>query len=584
MIKRLLIANRGEIAVRIIRACRELGIESVAVYSEADAKARHVAAADQAIAIGPAPAAESYLSVPRLVEAARSTGADAVHPGYGFLSENAAFADTCTRAGLIFVGPPARVIAQMGSKIDARRLVSAAGVPVVPGETPDDQSDRGLRQAVERVGLPALIKASAGGGGKGMRQVREAGEIEASIQAARRESAAAFGDGTLYVERLVDEPRHVEIQIFGDAHGQVVHLFERDCSTQRRHQKVIEESPSPAVTPGLRARIAEAAVAAARAAHYENAGTIEFLVDLKGGSQHPGAAAGVPFYFLEMNTRLQVEHPVTEQVTGVDLVRAQLLVADGQPLPWSQADLSQRGHAIEARIYAEDPAQGFLPQAGRLLRYREPRWPGVRVDSGVAEGDEVSVYYDPMIAKVIATAETRDLAIARLIAALRECSIEGVKTNLPFLISLLELRAFREGGIDTGFLDREGRGIAEAVVSRQSSVVSQQSSVVSQQSSVAYDPWDGVAPQTAAPQSAPSERRRSGSTAGKNLTAPMPATVIKLQVAPGDAVKKGDIVVVLEAMKMELPLRALGDAVVSAVCCREGELVQADATLIEFSE
>ena len=584
MIKRLLIANRGEIAVRIIRACRELGIESVAVYSEADAKARHVAAADQAVAIGPAPAAESYLSVPRLVEAARSTGADAVHPGYGLLSENAAFADTCTRAGLIFVGPPARVIAQMGSKIDARRLVSAAGVPVVPGETPDDQSDRGLRQAVERVGLPALIKASAGGGGKGMRQVREAGEIEASIQAARRESAAAFGDGTLYVERLVDEPRHVEIQIFGDAHGQVVHLFERDCSTQRRHQKVIEESPSPAVTPGLRARIAEAAVAAARAAHYENAGTIEFLVDLKGGSQHPGAAAGVPFYFLEMNTRLQVEHPVTEQVTGVDLVRAQLLVADGQPLPWSQADLSQRGHAIEARIYAEDPAQGFLPQAGRLLRYREPRWPGVRVDSGVAEGDEVSVYYDPMIAKVIATAETRDLAIARLIAALRECSIEGVKTNLPFLISLLELRAFREGGIDTGFLDREGRGIAEAVVSRQSSVVSQQSSVVSQQSSVAYDPWDGVAPQTAAPQSAPSQRRRSGSTAGKNLTAPMPATVIKLQVAPGDAVKKGDIVVVLEAMKMELPLRALGDAVVSAVCCREGELVQADATLIEFSE
>ena len=587
MIQRLLIANRGEIAVRIIRACRELGIESVAVYSEADAKARHVAAADQAVAIGPAPAAESYLSVPRLIEAARSTGADAVHPGYGFLSENAAFAETCTRAGLIFVGPPARVIAQMGSKIDARRLVSAAGVPVVPGETPDDQSDRGLRQAVERVGLPALIKASAGGGGKGMRQVREAGEIDASIQAARRESAAAFGDGTLYVERLVDEPRHVEIQIFGDAHGQIVHLFERDCSTQRRHQKVIEESPSPAVTPGLRARIAEAAVAAARAAQYENAGTIEFLVDLKGGSQ----SAGVPFYFLEMNTRLQVEHPVTEQVTGVDLVRAQLLVADGQPLPWSQADLSQRGHAIEARIYAEDPAQGFLPQAGRLLRYREPRWPGVRVDSGVAEGDEVSVYYDPMIAKVIATAETRDLAIARLIAALRDCSIAGVETNLPFLISLLELRAFREGGIDTGFLDREGAAIAEAVVSRQSSVVSQQSSVASQQSPVdltasraGYDPWDGVSPQTAAMHSAPSQRRRSGSTAGKNLTAPMPATVIKLQVAPGDAVKKGDIVVVLEAMKMELPLRALGDAVVSAVCCREGELVQADATLIEFKE
>jgi acetyl-CoA carboxylase biotin carboxylase subunit len=528
MIKRLLVANRGEIAVRVIRACRELGIESVAVYSEADAKARHVAAADQAVAIGPAPAADSYLSVPRLLEAARSTGADAVHPGYGFLSENAAFADACTRAGLIFVGPPARVIARMGSKIEARRLVSAAGVPVVPGEIPGDQSDRGLRAAVERVGLPALVKASAGGGGKGMRTVREAGEIDASIQAARRESAAAFGDGTLYVERLIDEPRHVEVQIFGDRHGQVVHLFERDCSTQRRHQKVIEESPSPAVTPALRARITAAAVAAARGAEYENAGTIEFLVDLKGGRD--GEA---PFYFLEMNTRLQVEHPVTEQVAGVDLVRAQLLVADGQPLPWSQADLSQRGHAIEARIYAEDPAQGFLPQAGRLRRYREPRWPGVRVDAGVAEGDEISVYYDPMIAKVIATAETRALAIARLAAALREFAIEGVRTNLPFLVSLLELPAFRAGAIDTGFLDREGSAIAVAshqssVVSQQSSVVSQQSSVVSQQSSAGYDPWNGVSAHTAAPQAAPSQRRRSGATAGKSLTAPMPATVIKL--------------------------------------------------------
>jgi acetyl/propionyl-CoA carboxylase alpha subunit len=592
--------------VRIVRACRELGIESVAVYSEADTKARHVAAADYAVAIGPAPAADSYLSVPRLLEAARGTGADAVHPGYGFLSENAAFADACTRAGLIFVGPPARVIARMGSKIDARRLASAAGVPVVPGETPEDQSDSGLRQAVERVGLPALIKASAGGGGKGMRTVREAGEIDASIQAARRESAAAFGDGTLYVERLLDQPRHVEVQIFGDRHGQVVHLFERDCSTQRRHQKVIEESPSPAVTPALRARITAAAVAAARHAQYENAGTIEFLVDLKGRPQDAAAAADVPFYFLEMNTRLQVEHPVTEQVTGVDLVRAQLLVADGQPLPWSQADLSQRGHAIEARIYAEDPAQGFLPQAGRLLRYLEPRWPGIRVDSGVAEGDEVSIYYDPMIAKVIAAAETRDLAIARLTAALREFVVAGVRTNLPFLISLLELPAFREGAIDTGFLDRE----RATVVSRQSSVVSQQSSVVSQQSSVdsqqspvgsqqssvesairtsqsamvsaGYDPWNGASARTAAPQPAPSQRFRSGGTAGKNLIAPMPATVIKLQVAPGDAVKKGDIVVVLEAMKMELPVRALGDAVVRAVCCREGELVQADATLMEF--
>src|SRR5712671_2097462 len=396
MIKRLLIANRGEIAVRIIRACQELGVESVAVYSDADVRAPHVLAADRAIAIGPAPATQSYLSIPKLVDAARAAAADAVHPGYGFLSENAAFAEACARAGLTFVGPPAEVIARMGSKIDARRLASDAGIPIVPGETPDDQSDRGVRLAVEHVGLPALVKASAGGGGKGMRRVHDAAAIDESIQAARREALAAFGDGTLYVERLVERPRHVEVQIVADAHGQVLHLFERDCSTQRRHQKVIEESPSPVLTPRLRARMADAAVAAARAASYRNAGTVEFLVDGSGAAEH--------FYFLEMNTRLQVEHPVTEQVVGVDLVRAQLLVANGQPLPWTQDRLTQRGHAIEARVYAEDPSHGFLPQAGRIERYREPQRPGIRVDSGVAEGGEVSIYYDPMIAKVIATA------------------------------------------------------------------------------------------------------------------------------------------------------------------------------------
>jgi acetyl-CoA carboxylase biotin carboxylase subunit len=585
MIKRLLVANRGEIAVRIIRACRELGIESVAVYSEVDAKARHVAAADHAVAIGPAPAAESYLSIPRLLEAARSTGADAVHPGYGFLSENAAFAEACVNAGLIFVGPPPAVIAQMGSKIDARRLVAAAGVPVVPGETPGDQSDSSLRQAVDRVGLPALIKASAGGGGRGMRKIREGGEIDASIQAARREAAAAFGDGTLYVERLVEQARHVEVQIFGDADGHVVHLFDRDCSMQRRHQKVIEESPSPALTPHLRARITKAAVAAARAARYRNAGTVEFLVDLTGASQKSGPATDVPFYFLEMNTRLQVEHAVTEQVTGLDLVRAQLLVAGGQPLPWRQDDIIQRGHAIEARVYAENPAQGFLPQAGRLLAYREPRWPGVRVDSGVAEGDEVSIYYDPMIAKVIAAAETRDLAIARLTAALREFSIVGVRTNLPFLVSLLELPEFRAGAIDTGFLDREAGTIAATVADDpvpQSAISNLQSAI-----SLSWDPWDppslaGAAARASSRPAAPTMRRSAASISGA-LTAPMPATVIRVQVKPGDAVKKGDIVVVLEAMKMELQVRALGDAVVAAVCCREGELVQADATLVEFT-
>ena len=569
MIRRLLIANRGEIAVRIIRACAEMGIESVAVYSAADAGAPHVVAADQAVAIGPAPAHESYLSAANLIEAARSTGADAIHPGYGFLSENASFAAACAGAGLIFVGPPADVIAQMGSKINARRLVSAAGVPVVPGETPDDQSDRGIRQAVERIGLPALIKASAGGGGKGMRHVHEPAEIDASIQAARREAAAAFGDGTLYVERLVAHPRHVEVQIFADDHGHVVHLFERDCSTQRRHQKVIEESPSPALTPALRARMTDAAVAAARAAGYRNAGTIEFLVD-----------AGGPFYFLEMNTRLQVEHPVTEQITGLDLVRTQILVASGEPLPWTQAAISQRGHAIEARLYAEDPAQGFLPQAGRLTRYREASGPGVRVDSGVVEGSEVSIYYDPMIAKVIATAETRALATARLSAALRTFEIGGIKTNRAFLLTVLESDAFRTGAIDTAFLEREGAALAEASVGgHQSSdepVPSPQPPAPSR-----FDPWDtGV--RSVRAQAATGSVRRAATSAAGTLTAPMPATVIKVHVEPGDAVKKGDIVVVLEAMKMELPLRALGNGVVSAVRCREGELVQADATLIEF--
>jgi len=549
-----------------------MGIESVAVYSAADATAPHVAAADRAVAIGPAPARDSYLSAATLIEAARSTGSDAIHPGYGFLSENASFARACAEAGLIFVGPPADVIAQMGSKINARRLVTAAGVPVVPGETPDDQSDRGIRQAVDRIGLPALIKASAGGGGKGMRHVLEAGEIDASIQAARREATAAFGDGTLYVERLVAHPRHVEVQIFADDHGQVMHLFERDCSTQRRHQKVIEESPSPALSPALRTRMTDAAVAAARAAGYRNAGTIEFLVD----------AAHDAFYFLEMNTRLQVEHPVTEQITGLDLVRAQILVASGEPLPWTQAAVSQRGHAIEARLYAEDPAQGFLPQAGRLTRYREAAGPGVRVDSGVVEGSEVSIYYDPMIAKVIATAETRPLATARLAAALRAFEIGGIKTNRAFLVSVLESDAFRDGAIDTAFLDREGAAIAESSVGSHQSAVppvpSPQSPLPSR-----FDPWDGAASRAAVATSPAPSRRRAVSSAAGVLTAPMPATVIKVHVKPGDAVKKGDVVVVLEAMKMELPLRALGNGVVSAVRCREGELVQADATLIEFT-
>jgi acetyl/propionyl-CoA carboxylase alpha subunit len=486
VIRRLLIANRGEIAVRIIRACRELGIESVAVYSEVDARAPHVLAADHAVPIGPAPARDSYLSIPRVLDAARQCRADGVHPGYGFLAENAAFAAACVDAGLIFVGPPAAVIARMGSKIEARRMVEAAGVPVVPGETPANQSDPGLLDAVRRAGLPVLIKASAGGGGKGMRRVGESADALDAIQAARREATAAFGDGTLYVERLIDRPRHVEVQVFGDQHGRVIHLFERDCSVQRRHQKVIEESPSPVLTRQLRERMTSAAVAAATAAGYVNAGTVEFLVD-----RSTGAGRLPPFYFLEMNTRLQVEHPVTEEATGFDLVRAQLLVASGEPLPWSEEMIRPRGHVIEARIYAEDPSNDYLPQAGPLLLYREPRLPGVRIDSGVHEGGEVSIHYDPIMAKVIAVGETRALAVARLAAALRAFPILGVRTNVPFLLRILEDSRFQDGQIDTGFLDREGARLMAPAEEMPAFVreIAAQSATTNHHSSMQWDPW-----------------------------------------------------------------------------------------------
>jgi acetyl-CoA carboxylase biotin carboxylase subunit len=445
-IRRLLIANRGEIAIRIARACREAGIEAIAVYSDADVESRHVLEADRAVRIGPAAASASYLSIPALIEAARLSHADAVHPGYGFLSENAAFARACEGAGLVFVGPPADVIARMGSKIAARDLMMSAGVPVVPGITPRDQSDKGILAAAREVGYPVLVKASAGGGGKGMRALGGGDGAADLVAAARREAQSAFGDGTLYVERLIERPRHVEIQVFGDAHGNIVHLFERECSIQRRHQKVLEESPSPALSPALRDAMGRAAAAAARAAGYRNAGTIEFLLEGEGDNAR--------FYFLEMNTRLQVEHPVTESVTGVDLVRAQLIVAAGAPLPWAQDSLTQRGHAIECRVYAEDPAQGFLPQAGRLLCYREPAGPGIRIDSGVVEGTIVSVNYDPLLAKLTVSAESRAAAIDRARAALRSFPILGIPTNVPFLVRLLDHPDVREGRLHTGFIDQ----------------------------------------------------------------------------------------------------------------------------------
>jgi 3-methylcrotonyl-CoA carboxylase alpha subunit len=438
---RLLIANRGEIAVRLIRACRELGVQAVAVYSEADAGALHVRLADAAVPIGPAAPAESYLNIPRLLDAARQTGADTVHPGYGFLSENAEFADAVREAGLVFVGPPAEAMRQMGGKIEARRLMRAAGVPVVPGFEGQD----GWAAAAEQMGYPALVKAAGGGGGRGMRVVAGRGDLEAALESARREAEAAFGDGRVFIEKYIARGRHIEFQVFGDAHGNVVHLFERECSVQRRHQKLIEESPSPLLSqhPALRERMAAAAVRAAGAVGYENAGTVEFIVD-------PDT---LEFYFLEMNTRLQVEHPVTEAVTGLDLVHLQLRVAAGEALPFTQADITQRGHALECRVYAEDPARGFLPSVGPLLKVVEPRGPGVRVDSGFESGDAVSQHYDALLAKIITHGATRAEALRRMRAALAGYHVLGIVTNAAFLRALLAHPVFEAGEATTRFVD-----------------------------------------------------------------------------------------------------------------------------------
>jgi len=442
-VRKVLIANRGEIAVRVAHACAARGLATVAVCSEADVAALHVRVADEVVCLGPPPAAESYLDVDRVLDAARRTGADAVHPGYGFLSESAAFAEAVRDAGLTWIGPDPAAIRAMGTKIEARRRMEAAGVPVVPGIHAVEQDLEALARAAEAVGYPLLVKASAGGGGKGMRAVSGPGELREALEAARREASAAFGDGALYIERLLVEPRHIEVQVFGDRHGAVVHLGERECSIQRRHQKVVEEAPSVAIDPAKRAAMGEAAVRAARAVDYVGAGTVELMLDRDGS-----------FYFLEMNTRLQVEHPVTEEVYGVDLVDAQLAVAAGAPLPWSQAALTPRGWAIEARLYAEDPARGFLPAAGVLARYRPPRSPGIRHDGGYTEGDEVPVHYDPMLAKLIAWGEDREHARRRLARALDAWEIHGVVTNLPFLQSLLRHPAFVAGDIHTGFIAR----------------------------------------------------------------------------------------------------------------------------------
>jgi acetyl-CoA carboxylase biotin carboxylase subunit len=443
MFTKVLIANRGEIALRVMRACRELGVKTVAVYSEADARAPHVREADEAVPLGPAPSSESYLKGDAIIAAARRTGAEAIHPGYGFLSEREWFARAVRDAGLVWIGPPAEAIAAMGSKTAARELAIAAGTPVVPGTTTALRDADEAAEVADRFGYPVLLKAAAGGGGKGMRVVHRRDELASALESAQREARNAFGDDAVYVEKYIVGPRHVEIQILGDQHGTMLHLGERECSVQRRHQKMIEEAPSVAVTPELRARMGAAAVAAARAAGYVNAGTCEFLLDAQG-----------EFYFLEMNTRIQVEHPVTELVTGVDLVQWQLRVAAGERLPFTQAELAPRGWAIECRITSEDPANGFLPSTGRVQFLHAPGGPGVRWDSGVEVGSEVSRYYDPMLAKLIVWAPTRPLAIERMHRALLELTIEGVDTSRDFHLRMMENDDFRRGAIDIQWLEK----------------------------------------------------------------------------------------------------------------------------------
>ncbi|HPF50748.1 MAG TPA: acetyl-CoA carboxylase biotin carboxylase subunit [Draconibacterium sp.] len=442
-IKKILIANRGEIAIRVMRTCRELDIETVAIYSEADRTSLHVRYAHEAYYVGKAPSSESYLNIDKIIEIAKRSNADAIHPGYGFLSENAKFARRCAEEGIIFIGPSPEVIVQMGDKIQARESMMAAGIPVVPGTEGEIKSEDEALEIIREIGLPVMIKASAGGGGKGMRLVKNEADIISSVRAARSEAKAAFGDDAVYIEKYITSPHHIEFQILGDQHGNVVHLFERECSVQRRHQKMIEETPSPLMTPELRETMGKAAVEAAQAVNYVGAGTIEFLVD-----------NNLNYYFLEMNTRLQVEHPITERVTGIDLVKQQIFVAEGKELEFRQDELKQRGHAIECRVYAEDPDNNFMPSAGKVYKISNPLGLGVRTDGYVYEGYEIPIYYDPMISKLIVWGKTRDEAIARMRRALYEYKITGVKTSIKMLERVMNNENFISGNYDTHFIEK----------------------------------------------------------------------------------------------------------------------------------
>lgn len=580
MFNKLLIANRGEIACRVIRAAKGLGIETIAVYSEADAKALHVSSADQAIAIGPAPAEQSYLDADKLVAAARQAGADAVHPGYGFLAENADFAKACAEHGIVFVGPPPAAIAAMGSKVEARRIMQQAGVPVTPGYHGTEQGEATLLAEAEKIGFPVMLKAALGGGGRGMREVESAGDFGDALKAARREARAAFGDDEMLLEKLVPRPRHVEIQVFCDHHGNAAHLFERDCSIQRRHQKVLEEAPAPGLEEKQRAALGQLAIAAARAINYAGAGTVEFIMDEDGAC-----------YFMEMNTRLQVEHPVTELVTGQDLVAWQLRVAAGEPLPATQEQLALRGHALEARLYAEDPHNGFLPATGRLNRLRFPEESAhVRVDAGVRQGDVITMHYDPMMAKLIVWDEDRARCLQRMSDALHQTEVDGVATNIDFLAAVVAHPAFQAADIDTGFIQRHRAELLPDGDGGHLTLDKQKPTAAPAPASPweATDNWwlnlpEGarlsLSDETGGPAAAASRaaERQPGAT---RLLAPMPGRIIEITAAAGQQVKEGDTLLILEAMKMEHAVAAPCAGVLEAHRYAVGDIVAEQAELL----
>ena len=624
MFRTLLIANRGEIACRIMRTAQRMGIATIAVYSDADAEAMHVALADKSVRIGPPDARGSYLNIPAILEAARQASADAIHPGYGFLSENAEFAEACETAGIVFVGPPAPAIRAMGLKDRAKALMAEAGVPVVPGYLGDVQSTEQLTQEAAKIGYPVLIKAVAGGGGKGMRKVEAAAGFAAALESAKREAKSAFGDDKVLLEKYVTRPRHIEVQIFADAHGNIVHLFERDCSLQRRHQKVIEEAPAPGMSAAMRKFIGEAAIKVAKAVNYVGAGTVEFIADASAGLKRDR------IWFMEMNTRLQVEHPVTEFVTGTDLVEWQLRVAAGETLAKTQDELRIKGHAIEVRLYAEDPSNGFLPSIGRLERLRLSN--DARVDSGVREGDVVTPFYDPMIAKLIAHDTTRESAVRKLAAALAQSEIAGVRTNNAFLKRALSHPEFIREDIDTGFIDRHiGELVPEQSMPDRCLQAAVRLILSEYDSAGLSDPWsahdgfrlggrtppklefviDGkrvLVEASEATDGADAMRLSSGAiavmeqgetfvvqpydpfadadaagAATDRIVTPMPGKVIQVLVKAGDKVKRGQVLAVLEAMKMEHTLSAPADETVESVGVSQGDQVAEGAVVIRFA-